>query len=158
MFVALALCQWAPWILAVLLPGPVAAVAGALLFAALVAWAVRRTPAADRRRWGLSARRPAGRLLLTGLATGAVAYFAVFGIRRIAGGLGLHAGWNLGAYLLKEGDPALVRLTADLPTGWGGWSDWVSVAGNAVLLVATLVLTRRRRASVGELSRMRQRS
>ena len=73
-------------------------------------------------------------------------------------GLGLHAGWNLGAYLLKEGDPALVRLTADLPTGWGGWSDWVSVAGNAVLLVATLVLTRRRRASVGELSRMRQRS
>lgn len=60
MFVALALCQWAPWILAVLLPGPVAAVAGALLFAALVAWAVRRTPAADRRRWGLSTRRSCG--------------------------------------------------------------------------------------------------
>ncbi len=258
MFAALALCQWAPWILATLLPGPVAAVAGALLFTALVAWAVRRTRAADRPRWGLSTRRPAGGLLLAGLATGAVVYLAVFGVRWIAGGgtvtvqidatdavlvvvsglavaayqatseelvfrgavftllvparsawmgvvlstglfvlfhaprgealvtgpyalhlvlagvafalayvrtgtiwlgLGLHTGWNVGAYLLKEGDPALVRLTADLPTGWGGWSDWVSVGGNAVLLLATLVLTRGRPASAVELSpRMPQRS
>ncbi|WP_409332912.1 CPBP family intramembrane glutamic endopeptidase [Trujillonella humicola] len=59
-------------------------------------------------------------------------------------GMGLHAGWNVGAYLLREGDPALLRLTGALPEGWAGWSSWAGVAGNAALLLLVLLLTRDR--------------
>jgi membrane protease YdiL (CAAX protease family) len=239
LFAALAVTQWAPWILAGLLGGPAAAATGAALFAAVLWWAVRRTPSGIRPSWGLSPAHPAGRLLPTGLIVGALAYLAVFGVRwwgaggppvqvhgegvwlvlatglLVAGyqafseevvfrgavftllpqavpvrsavavstalfvlfhaprwqellagpyalhlllaglafaiayvrtgslwlGLGLHAGWNAGAYLLREGDPALLRLASSLPEGWGGWSSWVGVAGNAVLLLVVLALT-----------------
>lgn len=57
-------------------------------------------------------------------------------------GFGMHFGWNLGAYLLLEGSPRFADLAGDLPTGWLGWSSWLGVAGNAVLLALTLALTR----------------
>jgi membrane protease YdiL (CAAX protease family) len=63
-------------------------------------------------------------------------------------GFGLHLGWNLGAYLLLEGSPALLTLGDGLPTGWDGWSSWLGVAGNAALLILVLVITRRKRASL----------
>jgi hypothetical protein len=238
-FGVLAVGQWAPWILATMAGGPVAAAAGGALFAGALCWAVRRTPPDRRPCWGLSTAPPASRLLATGLLGGALTYVAVTAVRwwggdgsvdlrtgevlavvvtglLVAGyqafseevvfrgavftllpasvpvrravaistalfvlfhvprwqelvsgpyalhlvlaglafalayvrtgslwlGTGLHAGWNAGAYLLREGDPALLRLT-DLPEGWGGWSSWVGVAGNAVLLALVLALTRR---------------
>jgi membrane protease YdiL (CAAX protease family) len=78
-------------------------------------------------------------LLLAGLA------FAIAFVRTgsLWLGLGLHAGWNAGAYLLREGDPALLRLAGALPEGWGGWSSWAGVAGNAMLLLVVLALTGR---------------
>jgi membrane protease YdiL (CAAX protease family) len=241
LFAALAVTQWAPWMLAGLAGGPAATVAGVVLFIAVLCWAVRRTPPDRRSSWGLSLARPAGRLLLTGFAAGSLTYLAVFSVRWLGGGglaagvhgadvplvvatallvagyqafseevvfrgavftllprsvpirtavvvstgvfvlfhaprwqelasgpyalhlvlaglafaiayvrtgslwlgLGLHAGWNAGAYLLREGEPTLLRLTGPLPEGWGGWSSWVGVAGNAVLLLLVLALTSR---------------
>ncbi len=70
-------------------------------------------------------------------------------------GTGLHAGWNVGAYLLREGDPAVLRLHG-LPEGWGGWSSWVGVAGNAGLLALALALTRGRTGGVLEDRRQHQ--
>ncbi|GAA1639887.1 CPBP family intramembrane glutamic endopeptidase [Georgenia ruanii] len=238
LFAALAVSQWAPWILTGLVGGPVPAVTGVAAFAAVLWWAIRRTPPQIRPTWGLSSARPAGPLLLTGLAVGALVYLAVFSIRWWGGGglvvevhgdevwlvlatgllvagyqafseevvfrgavftllvpdapvrsaiavstalfvlfhaprwrelmagpyalhlllaglafavayvrtgslwfgMGLHAGWNAGAYLLREGDPALLRLAGSLPEGWDGWSSWVGVAGNALLLLVVLAL------------------
>jgi membrane protease YdiL (CAAX protease family) len=242
-FVVLAVCQWAPWMLAGPVGPAVGAVAGTVLFAIALWWAVRRTAPAQRSSWGLSPANSARRMLVTGLLGGALTYLAVFGVRwwlgageatldvrledvlpilltglAVAGyqafseevvfrgavftllppqisvpsaiaistslfvlfhlpkweslvngpyalhlvlagvafaiayvrtgalwlGMGLHAGWNAGAYLLREGDPALLRLTASLPEGWDGWSSWVAVAGNAVMLLLTLALTSKR--------------
>jgi membrane protease YdiL (CAAX protease family) len=65
---------------------------------------------------GTGGRTYALHLLLAGLA------FAIAFVRTgsLWLGLGLHAGWNAGAYLLREGDPALLRLAGALPEGWGG--------------------------------------
>jgi membrane protease YdiL (CAAX protease family) len=242
-FAVLASCQWAPWILAGWLAPEAGAIAGTVLFALALWWAVRRSAPAERSLWGLSPANPAARLLVIGLLGGALTYATVFGARwwlsageatlevrpadilpifitglAVAGyqafseeavfrgavftllprqvsipsaiaistslfvlfhlpkweslvsgpyalhlvlagvafaiayvrtgtlwlGTGLHAGWNAGAYLLREGDPALLRLNATLEEGWGGWSSWVAVAGNAVLLLLTLALTSKR--------------
>jgi membrane protease YdiL (CAAX protease family) len=89
-------------------------------------------------RWEELASGPYGlHLVLAGVAF-AVAYVRTGSLWL---GTGLHAGWNAGAYLFREGDPALLRLSALLPEGWFGWSSWVGVGGNAVLLLLTLALT-----------------
>lgn len=79
-------------------------------------------------------------LALAGLAF-AIAYVRTGSIWL---GFGLHFGWNLGAYLLLEGNPALVVLGDGLPVGWLGWSSWLSVAGNAALLTIVLLIPRSR--------------
>jgi membrane protease YdiL (CAAX protease family) len=53
-------------------------------------------------------------------------------------GIGLHWGWNLGAYLLLEADQPLVRMAGPPASGWGEPGSWLAVAGNAVLLLAVL--------------------
>jgi membrane protease YdiL (CAAX protease family) len=53
-------------------------------------------------------------------------------------GIGLHWGWNLGAFALLEAERPLVTLAAPPASGWGEPGGWLAVAGNAVLLLAVL--------------------
>jgi len=59
-------------------------------------------------------------------------------------GIGLHWGWNLGAYVLLEAGQPLVRLTGPPASGWGEPGSWLAVAGNAVLLLVVLAWPTRR--------------
>lgn len=242
-FVALAITQWAPWILGAPLGQPAGALLGAALFVGVLWAAVHATSGSD---WGLSPARPAPQRLARGFTGGILTYALVTGVRwwvgggtltlapatEIAGillaavaiaayqafseevvfrgavftllpprvpivaavaistvlfvafhlprwealvsgpyaihlvlagiafvlaylrtgsiwlGTGLHLGWNLGAELVREGDPPLLRLVAALPEGWGGWSAWVSVVGNGILLLLALALSAPRRREV----------
>jgi CAAX protease family protein len=53
-------------------------------------------------------------------------------------GIGLHWGWNLGAYVLLEAGTPLVRLEGPAASGWGEAGSWLGVLGNAVLLLVVL--------------------
>lgn len=54
-------------------------------------------------------------------------------------GIGLHAGWNLGAYGLLEAGHPVVVLAGPPASGWGEPAGWLAVAGNAVLLMAAVL-------------------
>jgi membrane protease YdiL (CAAX protease family) len=53
-------------------------------------------------------------------------------------GIGLHWGWNLGAYVLLEAGRPLLDLAGPPASGWGEPVSWLAVAGNAVLLLVAL--------------------
>ena len=53
-------------------------------------------------------------------------------------GIGLHTGWNLGAYGLLEAGHPVVVLTGPPVSGWDEPAGWLAVAGNAVLLLAAV--------------------
>ena len=60
-------------------------------------------------------------------------------------GIGLHWGWNLGAYLLLEAGQTLLHLTGPPASGWGEWGSWLAVGGNLALLLVALAWPRPRR-------------
>lgn len=59
-------------------------------------------------------------------------------------GIGLHWGWNLGAYALLEGDATIVTVSPAVAYSWSEWSSWMSVLGNVILLLIVAGLGRRR--------------